>query len=222
MQGTRFGHLVVVAEAERRHGKRRWECLCDCGNRCVVWQDSLNRSGPDRSCGCAVSGLRRDRWSNYRGPAFWSRVAKRGDDECWVWTGLKHQGPKNPTPYGVLGWNGRTSRAHRVAYEIANGPVPGGSMVLHRCDNTLCCNPRHLYLGGHAQNMQDMVDRKRRVGIGAGEKNGRAKLTQEQADSIRLAYRSGGVSQQELAGRYGISQFAVSMIVRGKRYLNDS
>lgn len=221
MQGKRFGQLVVVSEAEKRSGKRRWNCLCDCGNSCVVWQDSLNRAGPNRSCGCAVSEFRRRRWEDFREPAFWARVNRASKNKCWEWTGLVAQGPKNPTPYGVLGWNGKHARAHRVAYELANGPIPAGFMVLHRCDNTLCCNPSHLYLGNHDQNMQDMVDRQRRAGIGAGEQNGRAKLTQEQADAIRSTYEAGSVSQQALADQYGVSQFAISMIIRRKRYVND-
>jgi hypothetical protein len=74
-------------------------------------------------------------------------------------------------------------------------------MVLHTCDNTLCCNPAHLYIGDHAQNMRDMVDRRRRKGAGSGQLNGRAKLTQNQASEIRAVYAAGGCA-----------------IVRNKRY----
>lgn len=158
------------------------------------------------------------RWEAYRYEAFWSRVDKRSSDQCWDWKGLKHKSPKNPTPYGMLGWKGRSSRAHRVAYEIAFGSIPEGQMVLHRCDNTLCCNPSHLYLGDHAQNMKDMVIRLRRKGVGKGEANGRSKITQDQADAIRALYAAGGVSQESIAKLYGISQFAVSAITRNKRY----
>lgn len=159
-----------------------------------------------------------ERWAAYREPAFWDRVQKVGNSECWPWIGLQSRSPKNPTQYGVLGWKGKHSRAHRVAWEISHGEVPEGSMVLHRCDNTLCCNPSHLYLGDHAQNMRDMVERKRREGRAAGHENGRAKLTQAQADAIRAVYAAGGVSQQKLADMYGVSQHAVSKIVRGQRY----
>lgn len=90
-------------------------------------------------------------------------------------------------------------------------------MVLHRCDNTLCCNPAHLYLGDHAQNMRDMVERQRRKGAGVGAANGRAKLTQELADEIRAIYAS-GISQQDIADAYGVSQNAVSKVILRKRY----
>lgn len=159
-----------------------------------------------------------ERWEAYRFDAFWNRVNRGSDDACWEWTGSAKAGPKNPAPYGTLGWRGKHSRAHRVAYEIANGPIPEGAMVLHSCDNTLCCNPRHLYLGNHAQNMRDMVERKRRKGTGSGEQNGRAKLTQDQAEEIRCEYAKGARSQQSIADQYGISQYAVSQIIANKRY----
>lgn len=158
------------------------------------------------------------RWAAYREPAFWARVDQRGEDECWPWIGKQTTSRKNPTQYGSLGWKGSVTRAHRVAYEIAVALIPDDAFVLHRCDNTLCCNPKHLYLGDHAQNMRDMVERRRRKGIGSGERNGRAKLTQEQAEEIRALYAAGMV-QQEIADAYGISQFAVSQIVNRKRYV---
>ena len=159
-----------------------------------------------------------ERWGKYRVEAFFKRVEKHGENDCWPWAGYQKRGPKNPMPYGVLGWKGKQSRAHRVAFELANGEIPEGMMVLHTCDNTLCCNPAHLYLGNHAQNMRDMVDRQRRKGTGAGSSNGRSKLTQEQVAEIRALYASGGLSQDKIAARYGVSQFAISAIVRNKRY----
>lgn len=162
--------------------------------------------------------VNKERWAAYREPAFWARVDRRGDDECWPWIGKQTVSKKNTSQYGALGWKGSITRAHRVAFEIAVQLIPAGAFVLHRCDNTLCCNPKHLYLGDHAQNMRDMVERRRRKGTGSGERNGRAKLTQAQADEIRTLYADGMV-QQEIADAYGISQFAVSQIVNGKRYV---
>lgn len=162
-----------------------------------------------------------DRWAKYRVDAFWKRVEVGNPDMCWKWTGLTSTSKKNPTPYGVLGWCGNSARAHRVAYLLACGVIPDGMMVLHKCDNSLCCNPDHLYLGDHAQNMRDMVERKRRKGVGVGSCNGRAKLTQAQANEIRSLYAVGVVSQQTLAIQYGISQFAVSQIILNKRYKDE-
>lgn len=217
MLGERFGRLVVLEPAESSGSHKKWLCRCDCGQEVVVWQMSLRR-GTTASCGCAKDDALRARWQEYRGPAFWERVQVGDLDQCWPWLGLRKQSPKNTQPYGMLGWNGKSTSAHRVAYELVNGEIANGAMVLHTCDFGLCCNPSHLYLGDHAQNMRDVIERNRRSGIGAGADNGRSKLTQAQADAIRARYATGGVSQQSLADEHGISQNAISKIVRGQRY----
>ncbi len=216
MINARYGRLTVIEQAESSHSHKRWVCRCDCGQTTVVWQLSLRR-GTTTSCGCAALESRRARWASYRAPAFWARVQRGGPTECWLWLGLQKRSPKNPSPYGSLGWRGKVTSAHRVAFELANGEPPAGAMVLHRCDNTLCCNPAHLYLGDHAQNMRDMVERQRRKGVGVGAQNGRAKLTQEMAEEIRAIYAS-GISQQDIADAYGVSQNAVSQVILRKRY----
>src|SRR5690348_16844605 len=72
---------------------------------------------------------------------FWSRVDRRSPGECWVWTrGRLKAG------YGQLTVGGKCRTAHRIAWELTNGPIPDGLSVLHRCDNPPCCNPAHLFL----------------------------------------------------------------------------
>ena len=80
-------------------------------------------------------------------------------DECWEWTdGCDGDG------YGVVGAGGKTVRAHRVAWEVAHGPIPDGVHVLHQCDNPPCINPAHLFLGTQADNMADKVAKGRPPG----------------------------------------------------------
>ena len=85
--------------------------------------------------------------------AFWSRVERRGSDDCWPWTGSK-----TGSGYGLL----RGRRATHISLEIAGKCRPeGATLVRHHCDNPICVNPRHLAWGSPQQNAHDMVKRKR-------------------------------------------------------------
>ncbi len=100
--------------------------------------------------------------------------------------------------------------AHRIAYELASGPIPEGLILRHSCDNSLCCNPRHLTPGTFADNSRDCVERGR---IAHGEKHGRAKINTEQALYIRR--NPDKLKGVELASRFGISESTVSYIRSG-------
>ncbi len=84
---------------------------------------------------------------------FWRRVRRGKPDECWPW-----QRAKSPQGYGSLWQSGTTVEAHRVAYELARGPIPDGMIVLHSCDNPSCCNPAHLRLGTYKDNSEDCFE----------------------------------------------------------------
>jgi hypothetical protein len=72
------------------------------------------------------------------------------DGDCIVWTG-----ERVGMGYGRVSYKGRRPLAHRVAWELANGPIPDGLLVLHRCDNPPCCNANHLFLGTSKDNADD-------------------------------------------------------------------
>ena len=79
-------------------------------------------------------------------------------DACWPW-----EMSRNPQGYGKVKAGQRDIRAHRLSYELHHGPVPAGMVVRHTCDNPPCCNPKHLLLGTHKDNTQDMIRRGRHL-----------------------------------------------------------
>jgi len=79
--------------------------------------------------------------------------------ECIIWTGkISAQG------YGYFYYFGKYVRAHRWAYALANGTIPAGLFVCHKCDNRKCVKLDHLFLGTHQDNMDDMKRKGRQYG----------------------------------------------------------
>ena len=145
---------------------------------------------------------------------FWSRVDKRGPDDCWPWTGSAPRG------YGQITDDfpsRKAIRAHRLAYKLHYGSFLENQKVLHTCDNPPCVNPAHLFLGTDADNVRDMVKKGRQA---KHEQNGGAKLTEEQVDRIRRDYipRHPVYGQRAQGRRYGVSHAMIGYIVRGENW----
>lgn len=87
---------------------------------------------------------------------FWEKVDKRGPDDCWIWKGCITNGR------GAFHLNGKDIRASRMSYEIHYNQAPGDLCVCHACDNPMCVNPAHLWLGSQKDNVQDMLSKGRR------------------------------------------------------------
>lgn len=139
------------------------------------------------------------------------RLDKSGD--CWVWTGYSDR-----DGYGRIGDStGKMLSTHRVAWELANGPIPDGMYVLHSCDNPPCCKPADLHLGTHADNMREKNERGRPTRM-IGVTNPAAKLTEAQVLAIRERYAAGGVSQKALGREYSISETTIWEIVKRRKW----
>ena len=135
---------------------------------------------------------------------FWSKVDPAPSSCCWEWTACKYS-----DGYGRFVLNYRDLGAHRVAYTLAKGEIPEGLLVRHTCDNPACCNPDHLILGTHADNMADRQERNRQV---KGEDNSFSKLTSKQVMEIYNL----PLLQNEIAKLYNIDQATVSRIKHKK------
>lgn len=139
------------------------------------------------------------------------KLKKNPATGCWEW-----QGKWKSEGYGRLNHRGRSKQAHRIAYRLYCDRIPPGAVVRHKCDNRLCCNPVHLECGTVRDNNMDMITRGRaRNGVSIGERNGRAKLTQEQVLMILASPRD---SDMELAARLGVSDRSIRRIRRGSSW----
>jgi hypothetical protein len=142
---------------------------------------------------------------------FWKYVAVRGPDDCWKWRGSLSRG------YGVIGsgQGGVDLRAHRVAWAIEHGD-PGDLYVCHHCLQPACCNPAHLFLGTHLDNMRDAAA-KGRFRPPRGERQHFAKLSSRKVRAARKR-REDGESYESLARRYGVTIAAIRFAVIGETW----
>lgn len=158
---------------------------------------------------------------------FWSKINKLGPDECWLWTGAT-QG----FGYGVLNScvNNKLVRAHRLSWNIHNGDIPANMFVCHKCDNPLCVNPKHLFIGSNTDNVHDMWKKGRaspppRNGsippLHLGENHPNSKLTGAKVLEIRKLSRD-GINGRQLASLFKITPAQISNILRNKQWRHIS
>ena len=134
-------------------------------------------------------------------PKFWSKVEVRSPDECWEWQTTKR------FRYGRTYFVDRQQQAHRVAWQIVFGEIPNDMKVCHKCDNTRCVNPDHLFLGTQKDNIHDMLQK----GRGAVQRRSTAKLSEDAVQDIRQNYKpfSRRNGLRNFAEKYGVSTVTI-------------
>lgn len=136
------------------------------------------------------------------------RVTKT--ETCWLFRGAR----KQHSGYGLIKFQGRQWKAHRLSYLAHVGPIPEGAMVLHRCAVRICVRPDHLYVGDAKQNARDTVAHGHAP---RGERQAMSRLTAEMVAAARVEHAS-GVTQVELARRFGVNKSTMRRAISGKTW----
>lgn len=125
--------------------------------------DLIVTSGHRRDCRRTITPVGRPRLDPVVN--WWSKVDRRGTDECWPWLAATDADGYGRFAVGLGGKNQRHVRAHRYGYELLVGSLDDGLVVCHRCDNPPCCNPEHLFAGTPQANNDDKVAKGRHARV---------------------------------------------------------
>lgn len=141
---------------------------------------------------------------------FWSKVERRGDKDCWPFTGYIDRNGR-----GHFHLNGKTKYAHQVSAWLYGIRVPDGKVICHRCDNAKCCNPGHFFIGTQTDNIADMDNKGRRAPYSPNFIDASVKYPREKIDQIK-AMATSGIRQFIIADSIGVSRSTVSLVLKGK------
>lgn len=148
-------------------------------------------------------------WGNPLMERIAAKTKRNQETGCLEWTGSTdaHGYGQIKVPDGNGGWRG--GRPTRIVWEVTYGPIPPGKSVCHHCDNRLCLEPAHLFVGSNAENMADRNAKERQA---RGERQWRATLTAPKVLTMRAAYAH-GVHPVTLARAFDVSESAVSAVI---------
>lgn len=133
-------------------------------------------------------------------------VSERG---CWEWKGCRTD--KGYGRANVPGFKDRL--AHRImAVMVTKKDIPEGLFVCHKCDNPVCVNPDHLFIGNAAANAQDMAAK------GRGALSRARRFTEEEKDAMEAAFYNEGLTAVEVAARFGTRGSIVGDVLRARKY----
>lgn len=134
---------------------------------------------------------------------FWSKVNKHTLTGCWDWIGSK-----NNYGYGEFGFRRKVVKAHRFSYELVNGPIPKGAVLMHSCDRPCCVNPNHLSPGTLKDNSADCSAKGR-------NRNRKNRVTEATVKSVLDGIKA-GLTTTLIAQHCGVSLRTVQVLKAGK------
>lgn len=204
-EGNRYGMLLVLSLISKPKNPLAL-CQCDCGNKVMRQRGALVR-GKAISCGC----LTREK-SKLQ---MLINAISNKTDSCIIWSDESRAN----YGYGILRYNGRNERAHRVAYVLSKGIDINsitGKQIRHKCDNPPCINPLHLEEGTHTDNMRDMIMRGR-ARHDVGERSSMAKLTERQVREIKKRIAD-GEDNKSIAKDYPVASRQIYSIRIGRSW----
>lgn len=187
------------------------EKVCvECGSSKSLEAFPVRRSRPDGRKQPCLDCFQHRRAKPFTEAKFWRKVRVAGANECWIWLGSVTQ-----YGYGRMLVDKKESLAHRIAWELRNGTPPAiddprGLFVCHTCDNRLCCNPSHMFLG---TNRENIADRHMKGRTSHASKIGYRKLNWALVEVIRS--RPTDQSHASLAAEFGVSTKTIKSVRSG-------
>ena len=187
-------------------------CRCGCGQQTKLATQTNRRVGH-------VQGQPQPFVFGHKPPRlkmperFWQHVKKQSG--CWIWVSSTDKKGYGLFQLPLGSGRYRLMHAHRVAWALANGPIPLGKHICHACDHPSCVRPDHLFMGTHRDNMQDMMAKERQR---CGERINTAKLTATAVLDIRRHSADAGIPGTALARQYGVTKQAVYHILHRRHW----
>ena len=160
----------------------------------------------------------------------WGKIERRGPDDCWPYVFAREPTPR---PLFWLKSLGRCVLAYRAVWAVEHGEDPSG-LVCHSCDNPICCNPAHLWVGTPKDNSQDCAKKGRQflqrhpdqarwrapgitVNQAKGSRIAMSKLDERQVAAIKARFRAGGRTN-EIARAFGVKSCTITHIRTGRTW----